>query len=108
VAEHWQGGKVKSDTLEHWDGFQQRVSSAIRDILSGRHGGKHVAIFTSGGPVALAVQLALGIASDKALELVWRVRNCSITEFIYTEGRMTLSTFNMTPHLDEERLITYR
>lgn len=108
VAEQWQGGKVKSETLEHWDGFRNRVCVAIREILDSRHGGKHVAVFTSGGPTALAVQLALATTSEKALELIWRVRNCSITEFLFTEGRFTLSAFNTTPHLSEERLITYR
>lgn len=108
VAEHWQGGKVKSETLEHWEGFQTRVGGAIAAILDGRHGGKHVAVFTSGGPTALAVQRALGVSSEKTLELIWRVRNCSISEFLYTDGRFTLSAFNTTPHLDEERLLTYR
>ena len=108
VAEHWQGGKVKSETLEHWNGFQERVRRALTEIMDGRHGGKHVAVFTSGGPTALSVQLALEMASEKALELVWRVRNCSITEFLFTAGRFTLSAFNTTPHLHDERLITYR
>jgi broad specificity phosphatase PhoE len=108
VAEHWQGGRVKSETLEKWEGFHSRVANALTDILDGRHGGKHVAVFTSGGPMAIAVQHALGTTPEKTLELVWRVRNCAISEFLFTDGRITLSAFNTTPHLSEERLVTYR
>jgi broad specificity phosphatase PhoE len=108
VAEHWQNGAVKSETLENWDVFQQRVIRALGRIVEGRHGGRHVAVFTSGGPTAISVQHALGTSPEKTLQLIWRVRNSAITEFLYTGGRFTLSAFNTTPHLDDERLVTYR
>ncbi len=108
VAEHWQGGRAKSQSIENWEGFHGRVARALTEIMGGKHGGKHVAVFTSGGPMAIAVQHALGTTPEKTLQLVWRVRNSAITEFLFTDGRMTLSAFNTTPHLSEERLISYR
>ena len=37
-----------------------------------------------------------------------RLRNASLTEFVFTRDRITLDGFNAAPHLDEPRLGTYR
>ncbi|MCP4247678.1 MAG: histidine phosphatase family protein, partial [bacterium] len=63
--------------------------------------------FTSGGATAAAVGLALGLDDEKVLELSWRVRNGSLTELLFSGDRLTLDTFNATPHLREKRLVTY-
>jgi hypothetical protein len=40
-----------------------------------------------------------------AMELNWRIRNCSLTELIFTRSRVSLDVFNATPHLEE---VTFR
>jgi hypothetical protein len=40
--------------------------------------------------------------------LNWRIRNCSITEFVFTADRFTLDSFNSIPHLAEPELWTHR
>jgi broad specificity phosphatase PhoE len=70
--------------------------------------GKRIVAFTSGGPIGVTVQFALGAPDRAALELNWRVRNSSLTEFVFTRDRFTLDMFNAAPHLDDEALLTYR
>ena len=38
-------------------------------------------------------------------KLNWRIRNCSLTEFVFTRDRISLDSFNATPHLAE---VTFR
>jgi broad specificity phosphatase PhoE len=53
----------------------------------------------------VAVQIVLQAPEPMAIEINWRVKNCSLTEFVYTRGRISLDTFNATPHLRE---VTFR
>jgi broad specificity phosphatase PhoE len=65
-------------------------------------------MFTSGGFIGSAAQLALAAPDRTALELHWRLRNGSLTEFAFTRDRFSLDTFNTVPHLDDPALWTYR
>jgi broad specificity phosphatase PhoE len=62
-------------------------------------------VFTSAGPIGVAVQTVLGAKDPIAMELNWRIRNCSLTEFVFTRSRISLDAFNATPHLRE---VTFR
>ena len=66
-----------------------------------------MAVFTSGGVIGTAVRLALDAPDRMALEVNWRVRNCSLTEFVFTKDRFTLDSFNALPHLEDPALWTY-
>jgi broad specificity phosphatase PhoE len=70
--------------------------------------GRRVVVFTSGGPIGFAVQFALRAPDQAFLDVNWRVRNCSITEFVYTGNRFTLDTFNGLAHIEDKELWTYR
>jgi broad specificity phosphatase PhoE len=67
-----------------------------------------VVVFTSGGVIGCSLQQALGVSDAMALELNWRVRNSSLTEFMFTPDRFTLDSFNAIPHLHDPALWTYR
>ena len=67
-----------------------------------------MAVFTSGGFIGSAVQLALAAPDRTALELHWRLRNGSLTEFAFTRERFSLDSFNTVPHLDDPALWSYR
>jgi broad specificity phosphatase PhoE len=67
-----------------------------------------VVVFTSGGFIGGATQQALKVSDSTALELNWRIRNCSLTEFVYTRDRFSLDSFNTIPHLSDAALWTYR
>lgn len=103
----WLAGAPAVEGVEPWAGFNARVRAALRGILQAEGRGRRVAVFTSGGVIGLAVQSALGAPERVALELNWRVRNASLTEFTFGGGRIVLDSFNALPHLDAG-LHTYR
>jgi len=104
----WAAKEYQDPDIETFDSFVGRVRETIDGITAKRNNGQRVAAFTSGGPAAVAMHLALGTSFETTLELVWQVRNASLTEFMFTEGRFTLSTFNNVAHLREPELWTYR
>ncbi|MGE0101709.1 MAG: histidine phosphatase family protein [Blastocatellales bacterium] len=104
----WQSGSLEIDGVESWSAFRERVSSAIIGIIGAEKGGRNVAVFTSGGVIGMTVQKVLDAPEMKALEINWRVRNCSLTGFIFGRGRISLDSFNRTDHLEPGGLITYR
>jgi broad specificity phosphatase PhoE len=107
ICEMWVLGEVKAEGIETWADFTQRVNVAISQITANARG-EHVAVFTSGGVVALALQRALTISTQHTLALAWRVRNTGWSEFLFSEGRFTLSLFNAVSHLDDTSMWTYR
>ena len=64
--------------------------------------GADVAVFTSGGPVGVAVQTVLEAPELKAAELNWRVNNASVTRFTFSGPRISLDAFNDIGHLGRD------
>ena len=90
-----------------WTTFSERVRAALRDVMSSAGRGQTIAIFTSGGPVAISVQTILQAPDIKAAELNWRVHNCSVTRYTFSGERVSLDAFNDVSHLPVE-MHTYR
>ena len=103
----WLNSSAPSETIEPFAAFRDRVSGAIRRLMAGPSG-RRVAVFTSGGPIGFAVNFAMGGPDRSFLELNWRVRNCSQTEFVFSQDRLTLDGFNQVSHLDQAALRTFR
>ncbi len=93
----WLAGSANG--AEPWTDFRDRVLRGLREILKGGSS-RRVVLFTSGGPIGVLVQTALQAPERSFLEVNWRVRNCSITEFVFSGERLTLDSFNGVPHLD--------
>ena len=89
-----------SVALPRWADFSGGVRGALRDIIAAAPGGSDVAVFTSGGPVGVAVQTVLEAPELKAAELNWRVHNASVTRFTFSGPRISLDSFNDVAHLD--------
>ena len=94
-------------TVETWPVFRARVLRGLRRIQEGPSN-RSVVLFTSGGPVSVLVQAAIGAADRSFLEVNWRVKNCSITEFTFSKDRISLDSFNALPHLERVDLRTFR
>lgn len=105
---HWQGLAENVDGVESWPAFRQRVQRVIRRAQGGAGRSRRVLMFTSGGFISGAAQWALGIADKTVLEMNWRIRNSSLTEFVFTDSRFTLDNFNTLPHIHDHSLWTYR
>jgi broad specificity phosphatase PhoE len=108
VISLWVNGEIAPPGVESWESFCGRVNRGLSKFLGEARKGEIAAIFTSGGPVSVAVQRALHLSALDTLQTAWMPRNCSFSEFIFSGDRFTLSSFNSFPHLDSESLHTYR
>ncbi len=108
VMDPWMSGALISPHVEPWESFRARVTRGIDEIISRSDGSRRVAVFTSGGPIGATVQRVFNAPPAIGIEINWRVRNCSVTEFLYSRGRITLDMFNAIPHLDEPDLHSFR
>lgn len=108
VSRRWVDAEVSSPEVESWNQFTARVGAGIAEIRRRIRPGDRAVVFTSAGPTAVVVSLALGIPARNTLELAFSPNNGSYSEFRLDAGAVTLSTFNSFPHLDEPELLTYR
>jgi broad specificity phosphatase PhoE len=102
----WCRGETCHAEIEPWTAFRDRVRGALQALVD-KPGSRRAAVFTSGGPTGCAVMTVLGAPEERALELNWRVKNASVSEFVFSNGRIALDAFNATPHLTHAQE-TYR
>jgi broad specificity phosphatase PhoE len=108
VAAAWRRGEIEHPDVEPWAAFYARVTAALKGIMREQSGNRRVAVFTSGGPIGVAVQSVLGAPEESAIALNWRVRNCSLTEFVYGGERVSLDAFNSIAHFEDPALHSFR
>jgi len=108
LMNRWITGELGSNEVESWHTFRDRVQRGLRRIAQSGVSGRRVVAFTSGGPIGVAVQIALNAPDRTGLEVNWRVRNCSLTEFVFSGERLSLDSFNAIPHLEDPALRTFR
>jgi broad specificity phosphatase PhoE len=108
VTRRWVRQEIYLQGVETWQQFCSRVNSGLEKALSAGGRGERIVIFTSGGPIAVAMQRALQLSPENALQASWMSRNSSWSEFLYAPGRFTLSSFNVHGHLDDPGMLTYR
>ena len=108
VIPMWVNGEIALPGVESWQDFCARVNRGLTAFLGKAKKGELGVIFTSGGPVSVAVQRALHLSAQDTLEITWMSRNCSLSEFLFSGDRFALSSFNSFPHLDNESLLTHR
>ena len=111
VMNRWTKGDYKASTIPRWDDFTRRVVRGIEKVTT-RHGAKkRLAVFTSGGPISVAVRSALGLSDRMTFEISWQLMNASITRIKYSSRGIMLAGFNGVSHLELEgdaKLLTYR
>lgn len=97
--------------LMKWNDYVAQVNQGLDAIMASFGKGRHVAVFTSGGPISIAVQKGLGLSNQTAIQVSWQIVNASMSRFKFTYDRFSLSQFNEFTHLEldggSER-ITYR
>ena len=108
VIGRWADGKLPLEGIEPWPDFVSRVQSGLGQLAANGSRGRQVVIFSSGGPVGVAMQRALDLSTEATLKAAWMVRNCSYSEFLFSGGRFTLSSYNATPHFTSPELLTHR
>jgi broad specificity phosphatase PhoE len=108
VIGDWVRGIIHLENVETWPQFCARVNSGLDKFLGVGARGERVAIFTSGGPIAVASQRALHLSPESTLQMTWMSRNSSWSEFLYDAERFTLSSFNIHEHIADPAMRTYR
>jgi broad specificity phosphatase PhoE len=108
VISMWVSRDIAPHNVETWQEFCLRVNRGLKSFFADGGKGEVVAIFTSGGPLSVVVQSALHLSAQDTLRIAWMARNCSFSEFLFSRDRLTLSSFNSFPHLDDDLLLTYR
>jgi broad specificity phosphatase PhoE len=108
VIAEWVRGTIPLPGMETWSEFCSRMNLGLSKISASGGRGEQVAIVTSGGPIAVAMQRALHLSPQHTLQLSWMSRNCSWSEFLYAGDRFTLSAFNNHAHLNDVAMLTYR
>ena len=108
VIKKWVRAELAVKDVESWQEFKTRVNGGLKRFLSQGQRRETVAIFTSGGPIAIAMQTALDFSDESALGVSWMSQNSSWSEFLYGADRFSLSTFNSHPHLEDPVMLTYR
>ena len=108
VIGRWADGKLPLEGIEPWADFSARVQRGLAKFPENGNRGQRIAIFSSGGPVGVAMQKALDLSTEATLRAAWMVRNCSYSEFLFSAGRFTLSSYNATPHFTDPEFLTHR
>jgi broad specificity phosphatase PhoE len=83
--------------------YSDRVRQGLTTVLREQGRGKRVAVFTSGGPIAVCMKLALQVGAAHCIGLMRQVDNASVSELLFTETDLSLSRFNCVGHLTLEQ-----
>jgi broad specificity phosphatase PhoE len=109
----WSRGELSVDGVERIDDFTDRIRRGIAALVAA-HPGARVGVVTSGGAIGMAVLLALGITSERAIAIGRQIRNASVSEFRFRSkgfawraDDFSLVAFNHVAHLPAD-LHTFR
>lgn len=108
VMHRWIDDALDLDEIEPWPAFEARVRAGLEQMLDTADRGHRIAAFTSVGPLAVLLQMALETSERRSFETAWRIRNASITTFVSGRGMFTLDSFNGLPHLSDPDTHTFR
>ena len=95
----WMSGSTQPLGMPDYPSFVQGVVSALDHVRTSNCA--KVLMVSSGGPISTAVGQLLGTSAETTIELNFRIRNTSITEFSFNPKRHVLLSYNHLPHLDE-------
>ncbi len=105
----WAEGKRIHPDEPTWQSVIERVIGGIRSLKE--LDANRIAVFTSGGPIGIAMKAALGLSDTKAMEISWQVLNASVSRFYVGKRGVFLGGFNDVAHLllqKSPEMITYR
>ncbi len=111
AVRRWASAEHDADYGEPIGAFHARVTQAVQRLQQRPAKGETVAVFSSGGSIAMISGHALGLPLQSAIRLNFLIANGSISRFVYDRERFTLSYLNSHGHFegfDEGRLVTFR
>lgn len=117
IFKYWQlqGNDTGIDGLQSWSEFRDNVSTMLLHIMQEQGRGKDSLVFTSGGVIAAATAIVLGLEDDHVYRFYEPLLNASVTRVLYNaDNKMSLSYFNDHSYLRcqtygrAELMVTYR
>lgn len=112
VTQLWiDGAAPDRGELEPWKLFEARVHEGLQRLNAAHGKDANVAVFTSGGVIAVGAATALELSPPRTLQLNWGIYNASITELKIRRSGPFLLGFNNITHLRlaaDPALITHR
>lgn len=111
VVRRWVSGKFDAEGDVVWKDFKQQVKDGLNALMEREGPSKRIAVFSSGGPISAAVQVAMELSDLKTIALSWQVINASVTRLKYNQEEVSLAGFNDITHLEltgDKTLLTYR
>jgi len=91
----WQEGKIEGAS-ESFHAFQTRVDDALHEIAAGEG---RALVVTSGGLIAMAIRVAMGLELGAFARLALTIMNTSVHQLHPVGSGLTLTQFNAVPHL---------
>jgi broad specificity phosphatase PhoE len=113
VFPFWQTMSAVAES-ESWSAFGARIQAALKDLTTDSGRGETTVAVSSGAVIATATQQVLGLPQEATYGLFEVMKNCSVTHFLHSSNRISLSSFNDTSFLailaahSEPNIITYR
>lgn len=77
--------------------FEKRIGTVLEEAAVP---GRRVLCVTSGGVIAMALRIALGLDTDRLAQVLLPIYNSSVHRFRVVEDGTFLTSFNAVPHLD--------
>lgn len=111
VVRRWVSGEHDRPGDVVWRDFRNRVIDGLKALMDRQGASKRIAVFSSGGPIAVSIGMAMELTDLRTIETSWEVINASVTRLKYGKGRVTLTGFNDITHLEltgDKTLLTYR
>jgi broad specificity phosphatase PhoE len=106
VVKAWIEGRFSGD-CETWLAFHQRILQAFSN-LDTRGDALRIALVSSATPIGISTAKIFEAPVRQVFELAGSLHNASFTVFKRRPTGWSLSAFNHTPHLGEEKLRTFR
>lgn len=102
----WQDGKIEGAS-ESFHDFQSRIDDVLHEIAAGDG---RALVVTSGGLIAMAIRVAMGLELGAFARLALTIMNTSVHQLHPVGSGLTLTQFNAVPHLaprDRQHAQTY-
>ncbi|WP_158768762.1 histidine phosphatase family protein [Paraglaciecola sp. L1A13] len=106
----WISNDYVDDYNESWCAYQTRIRQALQTTVEQAGDAKNIAVFSSGGPIALLSQLLLNVPAKNLMDVNWTLVNCGISKIIISSKGQILSTLNEHTAFEghHRHLITYK
>ncbi|WP_339767192.1 histidine phosphatase family protein [uncultured Paraglaciecola sp.] len=105
-----QGEELNLESLLPWLTYQARIQHALQTTVEQAGDAKNIAVFSSGGPIALLCQVLLNVPAKNLMDVNWTLVNCGISKIIISSKGQILSTLNEHTAFEghHRHLITYK